>query len=71
MSVSRVKINNMKGVNFVVNEKGKKTAVMIDLEEHGEIWEDFYDRMTVERRRKEPRETLEAVERKLKKKLGD
>lgn len=31
----------MKGINFVINEKGKKKAVLIDLEEWGELWEDF------------------------------
>jgi hypothetical protein len=33
----------MKGIQFVVDEKGEKTAVLIDLQEHGELWEDFYD----------------------------
>ena len=33
----------MKGINFVVNEKGDKKAVLIDLEEWGDLWEDFFD----------------------------
>jgi len=33
----------MKGIQFVIDEKGKKKAVLIDLAEWGEIWEDFYD----------------------------
>jgi hypothetical protein len=33
----------MKGINFVTNEKGEKKAVLIDLEEWGELWEDFSD----------------------------
>ncbi len=33
----------MKGINFVINEKGEKKAVLIDLEEWGELWEDFSD----------------------------
>lgn len=33
----------MKGINFVVNEKGDKKAVLIDLEEWGKLWEDFFD----------------------------
>ena len=32
----------MKGVEFVVDDDGQKKAVLIDLEKHGEIWEDFY-----------------------------
>ncbi|MEA5508578.1 hypothetical protein VB715_02255 [Crocosphaera sp. UHCC 0190] len=33
----------MKGSNFVINEKGEKKAVLIDLEQWGELWEDFFD----------------------------
>lgn len=33
----------MRGVQFVVDEDGKKTAVLLDLQEWGELWEDFYD----------------------------
>lgn len=33
----------MKGINFVVNEQGEKKAVLIDLDEWGELWEDFSD----------------------------
>jgi hypothetical protein len=33
----------MQGIDFVINEKGIKKAVLIDLEKWGEIWEDFYD----------------------------
>ena len=32
----------MKGIQFVVDEAGNKKAVLIDLEEWGELWEDFY-----------------------------
>ncbi len=33
----------MRGIQFVVNEAGEKTAVLLDLQEWGELWEDFYD----------------------------
>jgi len=33
----------MKGINFVVDEHGKRQAAVIDLNEWGEEWEDFYD----------------------------
>lgn len=33
----------MKGIQFVVNEAGEKQAVLIDLAQWGELWEDFYD----------------------------
>ena len=44
----------MKGVQFVVDDSGKKKAVLIDLEEWGELWEDFYDVLTSESRKDEP-----------------
>ncbi len=43
----------MKGVQFVIDDSGKKKAVLIDLEEWGELWEDFYDLMTAESRQHE------------------
>lgn len=33
----------MRGVQFVVDDNGEKTAVLLDLKEWGELWEDFYD----------------------------
>ncbi len=33
----------MKGIQFVVDDTGEKKAVIIDLSEWGEIWEDIYD----------------------------
>jgi hypothetical protein len=43
----------MKGIQFVVDEAGNKKAVLIDLEEWGELWEDFYDLMMAESRKHE------------------
>jgi len=55
----------MKGVQFVVDEKGQKTGVVIDLKENAELWEDFYDAVLARSRRQEPRESLESVTRRL------
>ena len=44
----------MKGVEFVVDDSGKKKAVLIDLEQWGELWEDFYDVLVSESRKNEP-----------------
>lgn len=44
----------MKGVQFVVDDVGKKTAVIISLEEWGRLWEDFYDILVSESRLDEP-----------------
>lgn len=43
----------MKGIQFVVNEAGEKQAVLIDLAEWGELWEDFYDLLVVHTRQDE------------------
>jgi len=55
----------MKGIQFVINDKGEKTAVVIDLKKYGAIWEDFQDALTAHFRVNEPRESLEAVKEKL------
>lgn len=55
----------MKGIQFVVDENGKQTAVVIDLKEHGLIWEDFYDNLLIEQRVNGPMETLEEAKKKV------
>jgi hypothetical protein len=55
----------MHGVQFIVDEHGKKTAVVIDLKKNAELWEDFYDRALARSREGEPRDTLESVKRRL------
>ena len=55
----------MKGVQFVVDGKGRKTGVVIDLRESRELWEDFYDAALARARRREPRESLATVKRRL------
>ena len=55
----------MRGVQFVVDEKGEKIAVLIDLKKNSELWEDLYDRGVAADRASEPRETLESVRKRL------
>jgi PHD/YefM family antitoxin component YafN of YafNO toxin-antitoxin module len=55
----------MEGIQFVVDENGKQTAVLIDLERYGELWEDIYDALLLEQRRDDPLETAESVEARL------
>ena len=43
----------MSGIQFVTDEKGRKVGVLIDLKKHGAIWEDFWDGLMSESRRKE------------------
>jgi hypothetical protein len=58
----------MEGINYLIDEKGQKTAVQIDLKEHGDLWEDFEDTLIAESRANDPRESLESVKNKLKEK---
>jgi len=55
----------MKGVQFVIDEHGEKTAVVIDLKRHSDVWEDFFDVAVATSRQDEPREALAAVKRRL------
>lgn len=51
----------MKGVEFVVDDDGKRKAVLIDLKKYGAEWEDFYDILRAKERELEPRESLKDV----------
>jgi len=55
----------MRGVQYLVDDRGERRAVVIDLKKQGELWEDFYDRAVAESRRDEPRESLETVKAKV------
>lgn len=52
----------MDGIRYLVDARGRKTAVQIDLSKFGDLWEDFYDAALARSRRREPRESLAAVE---------
>jgi hypothetical protein len=55
----------VKGIQFIIDDKGKRTSVLIDLKQHGELWEDFYDTLVAKVRANEPRESLEFVKKRL------
>ncbi|HEX8723714.1 MAG TPA: hypothetical protein VF736_24065 [Pyrinomonadaceae bacterium] len=55
----------VKGVQFVTDTDGRKVAVLLDLEEWGELWEDIYDGMLAQERGGEPTESWEAVKERL------
>ena len=55
----------MKGIQFVSNDRGEKVGVLINLQQHKRLWEDFYDVLIARQRSKEPRESLEAVRKRL------
>ncbi|HEX5138272.1 MAG TPA: hypothetical protein VFY93_14945 [Planctomycetota bacterium] len=55
----------LRGVQFVVDSKGKKTAVVIDLKKNAALWEDFYDAAVAKARAKDRRWSVEDARRKL------
>jgi len=55
----------IKGVQFVIDDRGEKTAVVIDLRKHRDLWEDFCDRAVARQRESEPRESLASVRQRL------
>jgi hypothetical protein len=57
--------STIRGVQFLVDDGGRKTAVLIDLKKNARLWEDFYDVALARSRAKEPRESLESVRRRL------
>ena len=55
----------VKGVQFVIDDFGRKTAVQIDLKKQRRLWEDFYDQALLKKRASEPRESLERVKQRV------
>jgi hypothetical protein len=55
----------VKGIQFVVDNSGRKMAVQIDLKKQGRLWEDFYERARAKQCESEPRESLESVKKRL------
>jgi hypothetical protein len=51
----------MNGIWFITDEKGRKTAAVIDLKRHRALWEDFEDVLVSRSRRHEKRIPLEKV----------
>ena len=57
----------MKGVQFVVDESGEETVVLIDLKIYSEVWEDSYDMALARERQGKPRFSLEEIKADLQK----
>ncbi len=51
----------MGGIQFITDEKGKKTAAVIDLKTHKALWEDIQDVLVSRSRRHERGVPLEQV----------
>ena len=63
---SKLKLMDMKGISFVTNDENKKVAVLIDLKEHGDLWEDFYDGLIAEQRKDDDLISLDQLKQELK-----
>ena len=58
-------MQEIKGVQFVTDSSGHRTAVLLDLHQWGDLWEDIYDIMIAKERADEPRVKLEDFEEEL------
>lgn len=61
-----LKTIRMEGILYVTDQNNKKRFVQIDLEKHGEIWEDFYDGLMAEMSKSEESVSLEQLGEELK-----
>ncbi len=57
----------MKGIQYIVDSKGQKKAVILDLKIHADLWEDIQDVLVARKRVNEPRIPLEEVKAQLRK----
>ena len=53
------------GVQFVTDADGRRVAVMLDLKEWGELWEDIYDNILADSRKDETTTPLAEFEAEL------
>ncbi len=58
----------MKGVQYIIDDNGKKRAVVVNLDVYGHLWEDIHDILVEESQKNEPRVKWEEVKRRLHKK---
>jgi len=54
----------MEGIQYIVDERGKRKAAIIDLRIYAKIWDDIHDVLVIESRAHEPRISWEEVKRK-------
>ena len=56
--------------NYIIDKKGKKTAVIVPLEEYDELMEDIHDLAVVAERREESDLTFSELKKKLRERLS-
>ena len=58
----------MTGISYLTNERGQRTAVVIDLRRHRNIWEDIHDLLVLASRKDEPRSKWPEAKKRLEEK---
>ncbi|MBI2807044.1 MAG: hypothetical protein HYX68_18840 [Planctomycetes bacterium] len=58
----------MKGVKYVLDDRGEVDAVIIDVKKHRKLWEDIKDILVARERRKETPVPFEEVKKRLREK---
>jgi hypothetical protein len=61
MLESGQRVGSTAGIQYITDEKGRKTAAVIDLEKHKALWEGIQDVLVSRSRRHERRIPLEEV----------
>jgi hypothetical protein len=61
----------MKGVEYIIDDRGKKRAAIIDLNIYRHLWEDIHDILMIESRKEEPRIRWENVKEKMRRRVGN
>jgi hypothetical protein len=56
-------LKEMPGIEFVIDARGRRKSVVVDLRRHGALWEDLFDAYVAQQRRTEPREPLPKVKK--------
>ena len=58
----------IKGIHFISDNATEKIAVQIDLRQHQDLWEQFYEVLLAESRKDEPRRNWRDIKRNLQEK---
>jgi len=56
----------VKGIRYLIDERGEKSDAVIDIKRYKYLWEDFQDAVTAKLREKEPKVSIDDVEKRLK-----
>ncbi|MEM6396888.1 MAG: hypothetical protein AAF741_11125 [Bacteroidota bacterium] len=55
--ITQLETSELKGITFQIDENGRKKAVVIDLDQYGNLLEDFFD-LAIARQRMSENDTI-------------